>query len=226
MFTEKEGFDSLWEAIHLAERYDIAPMSTKGMSVTACRELAEYLSGLGVTILVLHDFDIKGFSILGTLANSTHRYTYRRRPNVIDLGLRLADIEDIEREPVSISSSEMTAATLRRHGATQAEIEILIAGERVELNALTSDELVALIERKLEENGIKKVISDDNTLADAYRRMHKQAAIQKKIDQLVEEFNEDEETIPIALRRRILSALKFDPTKSWDEALRELIDGQ
>jgi hypothetical protein len=37
LFIEKEGFMPLFERVHLAERYEIADMSTKGMSVTAAR---------------------------------------------------------------------------------------------------------------------------------------------------------------------------------------------
>ena len=40
---------------------------------------------------------------------------------------------------------------------------------RVELNALASDALVSLIERKLAKHNIKKVIPDKETLADIYR---------------------------------------------------------
>ena len=41
LYVEKEGFDSLWKSVHLAERYDIGILSCKGMSVTAARQLAE-----------------------------------------------------------------------------------------------------------------------------------------------------------------------------------------
>ena len=43
LFTEKEGFDPLFKAVRLAERHDLALMSTKGMSVTAARELVDNL---------------------------------------------------------------------------------------------------------------------------------------------------------------------------------------
>jgi hypothetical protein len=45
LFIEKEGFMPLFEAVQLAERYDLAIMSTKGMSVTASRTLAEEICG-------------------------------------------------------------------------------------------------------------------------------------------------------------------------------------
>ena len=59
LFVEKEGFNEIFEAVQLAERYDIAIMSTKGTSVTAARHLADELCGK-TTIsrcFVLHDFD-------------------------------------------------------------------------------------------------------------------------------------------------------------------------
>jgi hypothetical protein len=66
LFIEKEGFDPLLEAAQIAERFDVAIMSTKGMSVSASRLLLDRLVTRGVTkVLVLHDFDISGFSIAG-----------------------------------------------------------------------------------------------------------------------------------------------------------------
>src|SRR5262245_44055197 len=94
LFLEKEGFDPLLEEGRFAERYDIAVMSTKGTSVTASRELVQELCATyDVPLLVLHDFDVTGFTISGTLRSSTRRFTYGRKFKVVDLGLRLADIE-------------------------------------------------------------------------------------------------------------------------------------
>ena len=80
LFIEKEGFDPLFAAEHLAERYDLAIMSTKGMSVTAARLLLDRLAARGIEqILVLHDFDISGFSIFGTLGTSGRRYRFNNQ---------------------------------------------------------------------------------------------------------------------------------------------------
>jgi hypothetical protein len=129
LFLEKEGFAPLLDEVRLAERFDLAIMSTKGMSVTASRELVQDLCAThGIPLLVLHDFDVSGFTIFGTLRSSTQRFTYRREFKVVDLGLRLADIEALEREAVYVSSPSKTAATLRRHGATKREIDILVGG--------------------------------------------------------------------------------------------------
>jgi hypothetical protein len=63
LFIEKEGFNPLLAQARIAERYDLPVMSTKGMTVTAARQLAEALAVKGVTILVLHDFDKSGLDI-------------------------------------------------------------------------------------------------------------------------------------------------------------------
>jgi hypothetical protein len=41
LFVEKEGFDELLKSVKLARRFDLAIMSTKGMSVTAARHLVD-----------------------------------------------------------------------------------------------------------------------------------------------------------------------------------------
>jgi hypothetical protein len=57
------------------------------------------------------------------------------------------------------------AENLRENGATDAETNFLL-DYRVELNAMTSDQLVTFVERKLEHHVIKKVIPDDEELAE------------------------------------------------------------
>jgi hypothetical protein len=79
--------------VKLAKRYDIAIMSSKGMSVTAARMLADRLCPR-VPLLVLYDFDSAGIII-------NRRYSYSSRPNVIDLGLHYPDINGLSAERTS-----------------------------------------------------------------------------------------------------------------------------
>ena len=93
LFIEKEGFDPLLERAQIAERYDIAIFSSKGMSVIAARKLVDELSQAGVTVFVLHDFDRAGLLIAHWLSHDSERYRFKFPPNVVDLGLRLADVK-------------------------------------------------------------------------------------------------------------------------------------
>ena len=77
MFIEKEGFFPLFKRVKLAERYDIAIMSNKGMSVTAGRALIDQMCGNhDIPLLVVRDFDKSGFSILRTVSKSNKRYAF------------------------------------------------------------------------------------------------------------------------------------------------------
>ena len=185
LFCEKEGFNPLFEAVDLANRYDLMIISTKGVSVTAARQLVETICGPDIPLFALHDFDVAGFMIFGTLSRDTRRYRFSRTVNPISLGLRLDDIDGLEREPAAATktdSSQLTAQ-LRENNATDEEIAILL-DERVELNALTSDALIEMIETKLKAHGIEKVVPGE-LLADTYVAFHKSKRIEEEFEKLI-----------------------------------------
>jgi hypothetical protein len=189
LFIEKEGFMPLFERVSLAERYDIAIMSTKGMSVTAARMLIDKMCGrYKIPVYVLRDFDVSGFSIFGTLGGNTDRYTFNNAIKVVDLGLRLSDVNalGLESESVSLKNSpDKLRARLKRNGATNAEIEFLLTGRRVELNSMTSSQLVAFVERKLGEHGVKKVVPDTACLDQAYQLAVRSERLRKVVDEAI-----------------------------------------
>ena len=223
LFIEKEGFMPLLKKVRLAARYDLAIMSTKGMSVTAARLLVETLcADHDVPLLVLHDFDKAGFSIAGTMRRDTRRYSFSHEINVIDLGMRLDDIDGLETEDVYVESPHTARQNLRENGATDEEIEFLLE-QRVELNAFASDDFVAWIEGKLDEQGVKKIVPDDECLATAYRRAMQQALVQKKIDEVIDDIDDlgEEAPIPDDLREKVEERIE-DTAMTWDSIVREM----
>ena len=101
------------------------------------------------------------------------------------------EAEELETEEVyNTGSVDAIRANLRKNGATKEEIDFLL-DQRVELNAFASDHLVDWIERKLKEHGISKVVPTDETLADAYRRMRRQAVVQEHIDKALKELGNE-----------------------------------
>ena len=99
---------------------------------------------------------------------------------MIDLGLRLSDVEamHLQSEPVEYPSHVDPRENLRQRGTTEEECDFLVrqrglggwTGQRVELNAMTSDQFIAWLEAKLMAVGVQKVVPDQETLAKAYRR--------------------------------------------------------
>lgn len=236
LFIEKEGFIPLFEKTNLANRYDIAIMSTKGVSTTAARELIDQVCGRQkVPLLILRDFDKAGFTIAGTLQRATWRFSFRYAAQVTDLGLRLADVEQygLDAEDVSYGKTN-PKFNLRDNGATPEEIEFLAGksdghhhyGQRVELNAFASDQLMAWIESKLEENKIDKLIPDPEILEAQYRRECERQFIDKKIARIREENAERfaKLEIPPGLSDLILHEFEQDNTQSWDEAVSAIAE--
>ena len=181
-----------------------------------------------VPLLVLHDFDKAGFSIAGSLQRSTRRYRFGHghAANVIDLGLRLEDVDGLETEDVYVESPNKARWNLQENGATPEEIDFLLE-QRVELNAFASDEFIQWLERKLVHHGIAKVVPGGDTLADAYRRMRKQALVQERINEALDELEDDDtEPVPIPdnLIGRIRERQSDDPALRWDAVLREIAE--
>jgi DNA topoisomerase VI subunit B len=222
LFIEKEGFAPHLKAAQIAERYDLAIMSTKGLSNTAARRLVDSICAeFAIPLLVAHDFDKAGFSIVGTLRRDTRRYTFANEITVHDLGLRLADVEryNLESEPTTRLSSK-DRRTLERNGATPDEIAFL-GQRRVELNALTSDDFIAWLEAKLTEHGVSKVLPDDNALEIAWRRKQAARYLEEQAGNLMKAARKHatEATVPADLRERVERALKGNPARPWHTAL-------
>jgi hypothetical protein len=226
LFVEKEGFDPLFRAAGIAERFDVAIMSTKGMSVVAARSLLDQISPDIDKVLVLHDFDVSGFSIFGTLGSDGRRYVYENRVPIIDIGLRLTDVErmGLDSEPVKVNNWQARSATLERHGATAAEIAFL-ADRRVELNAMTSRQFVNFVEQKLIENGVTKVIPDAEVVYAHARRLIEQKLGEEAIDKIrVKLAQEAASTVlPEDLCEQLNAEIERNPSRSWDAALANLI---
>jgi hypothetical protein len=201
-------------------------MSTKGMSVTASRMLLDRLAARGVErILVMHDFDISGFSIFGTLGVSGRRYRFANRIRLIDIGLRLVDVEamDLQSEPVAVSGWPKRMMTLRRHGATAAEIAFL-KDERVELNAMTSPELIAFIEGKLKEHGVEKIVPQEAIIQAHARHLFESKLADAAVAKLRPKIQKQAAAAELPdLRQQIEAGLVKVPTGAWDHALAAIV---
>ena len=131
MFLEKEGFTQLVDRAQISDRYDLGIMSTKGMSVVAARKLIDKLTDDGVRVFIVRDFDIAGFSIATTLTGDTRRYEFGNDVDVVDLGIRLDDVNeyDLVAEPWSPKVARYKVEhRLRINGATSEEIDFIVRG--------------------------------------------------------------------------------------------------
>jgi hypothetical protein len=213
LICEKEGFDDLLQARHVPERYDIALMSTKGISAKAARQLAQSCQ---VPCFTLHDMDKNGFVMAAGF------------PFATDLGLRMNDVEEwgLQAEEQEHPNQTATYRNLRKNGATDEEATFISNGQRVELNMLTGPDFIEFVEKKLETNGVAKVVPDAGTLKAAWRR----AALAARINNTIHEMQEESEkadgpAIPDDLEQQIRQRLEEEPRDAWDDVVYILAGG-
>jgi DNA topoisomerase 6 subunit A-like protein len=224
LFIEKEGFAPILEAAGIAERFDIAIMSTKGLPVGAACQLAHRFNCEDVRVFVVHDFDLAGFKIVRTLRKGTR---LALEAEAIDLGLRLPDVGDLESEPVRYKQAADPRSYLRRCGATKEEREFLVrkkdwnfwTGERVELNAMTSEQFITWLERKLVEHGVTKIVPGPKALARAYRRAMFLRDVDRATEKIRKRIAAKDVVVPDDLGDRVSAILAENPATSWDRAV-------
>jgi hypothetical protein len=228
LYIEKEGFEPLIQEAKIAERFDLAIISNKGMSVVAARRYVDKVCRVhgGVPLFVVHDFDKSGFEISQRLtrvsdwAEDNDRVTYRfkNQINVTDLGLKLTDVQEYG---LADEQCDFNGHFARDSICTDDEKGFLRSGRRVELNAFTSPQFVEWLENKLTEQGLgKRLIPDDDVLADAYRRALAVAETNIAIEQASETAIENAESakVPKTLRRMLKKQMKGS-MEAWDTAL-------
>ena len=243
LFVEKEGFLPLFRKVKLAERYDLAIMSTKGVSTTAARTLIDTMVQHGVPVFCIRDFDVSGFTIAGTLGRDTRRYSWTSN-GAIDLGLRLKDAQKygLESESVCYQGGggwgplsddrkirRKIGPALEKNGATAEEIEFLLR-YRVELNAFASDKFIEWIEEKLVKHGVKKVVPDAETLAAAARGFARDLIVERYLETFAAEIDEEVDDCAEALTDdmtdAVAEALAKNPALAWDDALQQIVRAQ
>jgi hypothetical protein len=211
-------------------------MSTKGMSVTAARALAdEMCAAHDIPLLILRDFDKSGFSIAGTLERDTRRYEFKNNFTRIPLGLSLADVTamglEFEHQHHPKGRRTTMIANLRENGATEEEIAFLFADfdrlrstRRVELNAMTSPQFIAFVERKLREHGVAKIVPDQELLAKAFAEIEQGRRLEEETKEIIENLDTEDLTAPKDLQRRVRKYLKRYPDKRWTDAVGAIVE--
>jgi hypothetical protein len=90
---------------------------------------------------------------------------------------------------------------------------------------MTSDALIAMIERKLKAYGLKKVIPKGGLLAEVYRAFHRSNQLKEQFEEFTEaEFEEMKTKVPKNLKNQVRTILKKHPDLRWDDAIQIVLD--
>jgi hypothetical protein len=175
LYCEKSTHVGLIRKWGIDRQYDLALAHSVGVGTESVRVLIDGLASKA-RIFALHDFDKAGFVAVAILRkdNRTHRHDVV--PEVVDLGLRLEDVEGRQAEEVDFGRSD-PRANLKVNGATEEEIAFLCTGQdgrghyvgrRVELNTFTAPEYKRWLRKKLDAAGAEKLIPDDQVINPLY----------------------------------------------------------
>lgn len=240
LFVEKEGFNQAIEESGLLERYDIALASTKGNSVVALRVLLDEMvtRNPDFKVFTMTDFDISGTSIKTTLTKDNElRYVFKNDIQTIPICVTWDQAKTLDErglsEPVSFTKpkgktdAEVEEAKLakyrfliRQNGLEpQAARFLVYTQRRVEINAMTTGEILGLIENAFKKHS-KKVLPDQQHLEGAWQEQLLSAHLEK-----VEAELRDKLTLrkmPDNLMAQVEQILEEDTMKSWDQAVREV----
>src|SRR5262249_53772142 len=87
------------------------------------------------------------------------------------------------------------------------------------------EQLVALVERKLTAYGLKKVIPDEELLAETYRAFHRSDELREEFEDLRATMEESTIKVPKNLKQKVRVILTEHPDLRWDDAIRIILDG-
>ena len=231
LFVEKEGFNQAIEDSGLLERYDVALASTKGNSVIALRSLLDEMvtRNPDFKVFTMTDYDISGASIKSTLTKDNElRYVFKNNIKTIPVCVSWEQAETLHErglsEPVSLDKSLDIDAKfdfLVKHNNIDFDGArfLLHQKRRVEINALTTKEILSLIEAAFAKYA-KKVLPDREHLEGAWHEQLLAAYIAKVEVEVREEVATKQ--MPYGLLDEVTDILENEPTLAWDEAVRRI----
>src|SRR5262249_43601933 len=89
---------------------------------------------------------------------------------------------------------------------------------------MTSDNLIEMVERKLKDYGIEKVIPDNDLLAETYQAFHRSQQLREKFEEIKDEFEETEIDVPENLSEQVRAVLNEHNDLRWDDAVQIVLD--
>ena len=172
LFIEKEGFMPLFDAVQLAERFDIAIMSTKGMSVTAAAR-----PGRGAVRPARHP--AAGAARLRQVRLLHRRHAAARHPALFVLQRHQGDrprpaprryrrARDRDRCTITVTGTRSPQTSARTAPPRTRSTFCWTSASSL---TPSPPQLVAFIERKLTDAGVSKVVPEPDILEQAYRRV-------------------------------------------------------
>jgi hypothetical protein len=165
LYIEKEGAQEALKQNRWCERHDCAVMSSKGFSTRAARDLIDKLveHDEPVEVFCVHDADASGTMIYQTLQEAT-RARGARRIRIVNLGLEPWEAVEMGLEVEALEETKRQKPVADYISERGIKWERWLQTNRVELNAMTTPQLIQWLDRKMANRGNGKLIPPTHVL--------------------------------------------------------------
>ena len=233
VYIEKEGFSEALKEARWAERHDCMLMSSKGFTTRAARDLVDKLAEHDepVTIFCVHDADAAGTMIYQTFQEAT-KARGARKIKIVNLGLEPWEVMGFEVETVEAGERRKAVADYGLEREDGAHWETWLQTHRVELNAMTTPEFIAWLDRKMVGYAEKLIPPPDvleaelaerieaKVRADATERILREAGFEA---QVADAFAAVSKPTSNALAEGIKRLFQAEPNREWRDHIEAVV---
>lgn len=148
LYIEKTGFDAIFKAEKIGEKYNMIIVSGQGFSTRAAKTLLYKFQQMGMKLYCLHDLDISGIYILDSFGTPNKKF--KEVIQMENLGITLADVERYGIEPEKVDIKKEDKNKLQNLSYEYKRFfDADTYYRRVELNAFTTGQILEILDRKL-----------------------------------------------------------------------------
>jgi hypothetical protein len=238
LYVEKEGFSEALKDNGWPERHDCALMSSKGFTTRAARDLVDKLAEHDepCTIFCVHDADAFGTMIYQTFQEAT-KARGARKVRIVNLGLEPWEALEngLEVEEVEKGEKRKPVAEYVLEREDGDYWEDWLQTHRVELNAMTTPQFIAWLDRKMAEHGDGKLIPPADAVVQEFEerleaeirsavteRILREAGLEHQIAEALDQIKRPSST---ALLNGIKRLFKRSPQKEWRDHIEFVVAG-
>ena len=217
VIIEKMGLIEAIKTDRLHDRLDFAPMTSRGFTTRALKDLIDKLADHDepLNVYCVTDADAPGTMIFETLVRET-RARAARKIDVINLGLL-----PWEAEGMSLASERLEKKTESRRPVGQHVIahaarddgqgwDDWLQSNRYELNAMGIPRFLSWLEKKLVDHGARKVVPSAKVIVDEVREQLEKELRRKLIARILREADLDGQ-VAVAMRATTIDEGRVSP---------------
>ena len=238
LYIEKEGAQEALKQDRWLERHDCAVMSSKGFSTRAARDLIDKLveHDEPIEVFCAHDADASGTMIYQTLQEAT-RARGARKIEIVNIGLEPWEAVAMGLEVETVEAGERRKPVADYVGLYEGDDndwDEWLQTHRVELNAMTTPELIEWLDDKMEVYGSGKLIPPTEVLEDTFMTLAEERLRAEITERILREADLDGQVAEAvaaldppdgeALRRDIENGFAVDPEAEWRDIIEAAAD--